>query len=39
MHTAEWLVALDLPQYAQALMANGFDDDSTICTLTDDDLI
>ena len=39
MHTAQWLVALELPQYTTALMANGFDDDSTICTLTDDDLI
>ena len=39
MHTAQWLIALDLPQYAHTLTANGFDDDSTICTLTDDDLI
>ena len=39
MHTAEWLATLDLPQYTKALTSNGFDDDSTIRTLTDDDLI
>jgi hypothetical protein len=27
------------PQYTQALMANGIDDDSTICTLSDGDLV
>ena len=39
MHTAQWLATLDLAQYTKALTSNGFDDDSTIRTLTDDDLI
>ena len=39
MHTAQWLITLDLSQYTHALTANGFDDDSTIRTLTETDLI
>ena len=39
MHTAQWLIALNLPQYIQALTANGFEDDATIRTLTETDLV
>ena len=39
MHTVQWLINLNLPQYTQVLMANGFEDDTTIRTLTETDLI
>ena len=39
MHSAQWLIALNLPQYTQALTANGFEDDATFRTLTETDLV
>ena len=39
MDTSQWLISLNLSQYIQVLRSNGFEDESTIRTLTDADLI